>query len=103
MIDIVSVSPTDLVIQDTQTVRAANIFSVQIGDLTYQLDFGVDMKYFFNESFKFQNDSFKSYLVQRLANYSINVGNVVEVIDNLSSDFDFYLNPSSSDGALISR
>lgn len=103
MIDMGSVNGNDVGILNTQIYRAANILDVQLGSLEYAQDFGADKKFFLSDEFEFQNDSFRSYLIQVLASYSINVSSVVEVIDNLSSQLQFNLTPPESDGALISR
>lgn len=76
MIDIVGVgegSGGDIRTYDAQTSKAANLLSVQIGALEYAQAFGIDLVFFIQEDFQFQNDSFKSYLIQRLAENNINV------------------------------
>jgi hypothetical protein len=88
---------------DTSIYRAGNILSVQIGNLEYAPDLGIDLAYFLSEDFIFQNESFKSYLVQILANYSINVESVIEVINSLYTNLTFKIPPSDSGGGLIAR
>lgn len=102
MIDISSVG-TDIGVFDTQTVRAQNILSVQIGSLEYAQDLGIDLKYFMNEEFRFQNESFKAYLIQVLANYSINVASVVDTVQNLFRQYTLNLTPAESQDSLIAR
>ena len=102
MIDIVSVG-SDIGVYDTQTERAKNILSVQVGSLEYAPDIGIDLKYFLSEDFKFQNESFKSYLIQVLANNAINTSSVVEVIEDLHSKYTFNLTPSETNGSLVAR
>ena len=49
MIDIVSsIDGQDIGTFNTQTTRAANILSVQLGTLEYAQDLGIDLKYFFS-------------------------------------------------------
>lgn len=102
MIDIVSIG-ADIGVYNTQTSRAANILSVQLGALEYAQDLGIDLKYFLSEDFRFQNESFKSYLVQVLANNGINVSSVVEVVEALFSNYTFNLTPPETSGGLIAR
>ena len=102
MIDIVSVG-TEIGVFDTQTSRAANILSVQLGSLEYAPDLGVDLKYFLSEDFRFQNESFKSYLIQVLANHSINVVSIPETITNLYNRYVFQLTPAENENAMIAR
>jgi len=102
MIDIVSVG-LDIGVFDSQTSRAANIFSVELGSLEYAQDLGVDLKYFLSEDFRFQNESFKSYLVQVLANRSINVASIPEVVENLYTKYVFQLTPAENEKALVAR
>lgn len=87
--DIVSTDGSDLGLAQTDVMRAANILSVQIGELEYADDFGVDLKYFIDSEFKFQNSSFKSYLVQRLLTYQVNVQSVVESVEKLFTTYSF--------------
>ena len=102
MIDIVSVG-TDIGLFDTQTTRAANILSVQQGSLEYASDLGIDLKYFLSEEFRFQNDSFKAYLVQRLANYGINVASVTDTVENLFRQYTFNIPPAEVEGGMVAR
>jgi hypothetical protein len=100
MIDIVSIG-ADLGVLDTDTPRAKNILSVQVGTLVYATDFGIDLKYFLSQDFEFQNASFKSYLIQVLANNSINVASLDESVNTLFSTYGFNLTPTSSGKTLV--
>lgn len=102
MKDITSIG-TDLGLYDTQTERAKNILSVQIGDLEYAQTLGIDLKYFLSEDFRFQNESFKAYLIQTLANYSINVASLIEAVNALSNKYTFNLTPAETDGGMVAR
>lgn len=105
MIDIVSTETgLDMGIFDTDVERAKNILSVQLEALTYLQDFGIDLRYFLNEDFAFENESFKSYLIQRLANYGINVTKVLEtMVDGLVLNLDFNIGSNSNDTAMVAR
>jgi phage pi2 protein 07 len=103
MIDISSVG-TDIGVFDTQTPRAANILSIQQGVLVYvPADFGIDLKFFLDENFRFQNASFKSYLVQILANYSINVSQVADILNDLHRQYTFMIAPAETETSLVAR
>ncbi len=104
MTDIISLNNgEDLGVFDTQTSRAGNILSTQIGALEYAPDLGIDLKYFLSEDFRFQNESFRSYLIQILANYGINVAEVNETINDLSSKYTFQLVPDETSTGLLTR
>lgn len=103
MIDIVGASSSGLEVYDTQVSKAANILSVQLGSLEYAPDLGIDLKYFLSEDLKFQNESFKAYLVERLANRGVNVASVIEVIENLFSQYTFNLSPEETNTGLVAR
>lgn len=104
MIDIVSANTgTDIGLFDTQTTRATNILSVQEGRLAYAADLGIDLRYFLDEEFRFQNESFRSYLVQKLAERSINVASVTEQVQNLFTQYNFNLVPAEAGGGLVTR
>jgi len=103
MIDIVSVG-VELGVLDSQAPKATNILSVQIGALEFAPLLGIDLKYFLGEEFRVQNDSFKAYLIEVLANNSINVTSVLEVVENLFERFTFNIKPpESQSGSLIAR
>ncbi len=102
MTDILSVGK-DLGFFDTQTVKAANVLSVQLGRLEYAQDFGIDLKYFMSSDFKFQNASFKAYLVEILANNRINVSSVVDVLESLFATYTVNIVQQSTTSTLIAR
>ncbi len=104
MIDIVPNSNGDDFKQiDTQVYRAANILSVQIGNLEYAKDLGIDLDYFLSPDFNFQNSSFQAYLVQVLTIWGVNVTSVVETITTFMSDFTFSIIQKKETTSLISR
>lgn len=104
MTDIVSAETgLDLGVFDTQTGRAANILSVQWGALEYAPELGIDLAFFLSEDFKFENDSFKAYLIEVLANRGINVSTLVETIESLWHDYTFNLSADQTSTALIAR
>lgn len=103
MKDIVEiVDGSDLVIVDSIVSKAANVISVQLGDLSYAEDFGVDLNYFLQPGLQFQNESFKSYLVNRLTESQVNVAQAVEVFETLFERLTFYVGDNNANtGALI--
>lgn len=103
MIDIVSADDKGLRVFNTQTQRAANILSIQLGALEYAPDFGIDLRYFLTESIEFQDDSFKAYMIQALATRGINVASLVEVINALDANYNINLSPAENTTGLIAR
>lgn len=91
----------DLGIQDTIVPKAANVLSIQLGDLEYAKDFGVDLRYFLESEFQIQGDSFKSYLVQRLTESKVNVAEVLETIETFYRRYSFSVGEVNSSGGLI--
>ncbi len=103
MTDIVSnIQGLDMGIFDTQTCRAANILSVQLGSLEYAQGLGIDLKYFLSSDFRFQNESFRAYLIEVLANSSINVSSVIDIVDKLFHTYTFNISADDKSG-LIAR
>ena len=100
MIDITAID-TDMRFANSNVPKAVNVLSVQVGDLEYEPDFGVDLKYFLSEEFTFQNESFRAYLLQRLAANSINVLSVTEVLETLYATYTFNLRADSASTALM--
>ena len=86
--DIVNIT-TDLVLYEAQTSKAANVLSVQLGALEYAPTFGIDLRFFINPDFQFQNESFKAYLIQRLAEHNINVAQVIQELEQFYLKFTF--------------
>jgi hypothetical protein len=104
MIDIVSLHDgLDMGVFDTQTVRAENILSVQVLSLEYAQDLGIDLKFFLSEDFRFQNASFRSYLIEVLANRGINVASVINTVNNLFTQYTFNLTKEDSGSSLVTR
>jgi len=92
----------DLKVFDSVVAKAGNVLSIQLGDLEYAPGFGVDFKFFLESEFKFQNDSFKAYLVQRLAESQINVSEVLQTVDQLFQKYTYSVGDSrESNGGLI--
>lgn len=90
MKDIIDVrNGEDLVIQDSAVMKAANILSVQLGSLEYAPSFGVDIVYFVFSQIRFQRESFRAYLIERLAAFFINATEVSEVVEVLYSKLTF--------------
>ena len=86
----------DMRIYKTDTGRAGNILSVQLGALEYAPDFGIDLRYFLDNEFRFQNESFKAYLVQVLTSYGINVSSVSETVSDLFNTLQISVGESGS-------
>lgn len=103
MMDIVGFTSEGMQTFDTQTERAANILSVQLGALEYAQDLGIDLRYFLTETIKFQDDSFKAYIVQALASRGINVASMIEVLNNLDSDYNINLSPEENTTGMVAR
>ncbi len=96
MLDIVQVEDgKDLGFADSSVTKAANVLSVQLGDLEYAPNFGVDFKFFIDNTIQFQNESFKAYLVQRLSEHQVNVGEVLETLETLFTRFIFFVGDSN--------
>lgn len=103
MIDIISSNAQGMGIYNTQTERAANILSVQLGSLEYAPAIGIDLRYFLTEETRFQNDSFKAYTIQVLATQGINVANLFETVEALSSRYTINLTPDEESTGMIAR
>lgn len=93
----------DLEILDTQVPKAANVLGTQLGALEYDQDMGIDLAYFLSSDFKFQDESFKAYTVEVLANNGINVTEVAKSFENLYEVFDYKLKASETGTELVSR
>lgn len=92
MRDIIEVNDgEDLLIIDSIVAKAANVLSIQIGDLEYADPFGVDLKYFLQKDLQFQNTTLKAHMVQKLIENQVNVAQVLELIETLYMKYTFYV------------
>jgi hypothetical protein len=91
----------DLLVYDSIVAKAGNVLSIQLAALEYAPDFGVDFKFFLQSDFKFQNESFKAYLVQRLTESQVNVSQVSETVDILFQQYTHSVGDIKTDGGLI--
>lgn len=71
---------TDLQLARSDVAKAANVLSVQLGELEYAPNFGVDHKYFLDAEVAFQNESYRAYLVQRLVEHQVNIMQCVSTL-----------------------
>lgn len=91
----------DMRVEQSEAPRAANILSIQIGDLEYAPEMGVDLRYFLESEFRIQNESFQAYLVQRLLEQQINVIDVIDTVSSLYHEYTFGIGSSVSDGGFV--
>lgn len=104
MIDIIEIPQgRDIEIFDTEAPRAKNILSSQLGYLAYLPEVGIDLDYFLTEKVSFQNDSFKAYLVEVLANNGINVSSVLDVVSSLYSTYNINIMPNEQSSGFMAR
>jgi hypothetical protein len=103
MIDIMEFNETtsDFSILNTDIKKAENVLTTQLGYLKFASDFGTDLAYFLSEDFVFQNDAFRSYLLQRLAQSGVDVSTVTNTFDNFISTYIINLSSKSESGQLI--
>lgn len=105
MLDIVEIKDgSDLRIASSSAPRAANVASTQMGEKNFlPASFGADLKYFLASEFQFQEASFQSYIVQRLIQHQINVGQVVKQIFPLKEKLTFPVQDTQpTQGGLVS-
>jgi hypothetical protein len=98
MKDITSVGE-DLVVIDAATPKAANVLQIRQGSLEYAPDFGIDLDFFLDEEFRFQNESFKAYLIQRLAEHYVNVSELVDENSIFERAYTFYVGDAETDAS----
>ncbi len=101
MIDITSFTEGDLTLIDTQVAKSTNVLQVQLGDLEYDPTFGIDLKFFLSEEFQFQNESFKSYLIQRLSEHHVSVNQVIETVETFFRKLTFTVSAEDKTGGMI--
>lgn len=92
----------DLTVYDSSVSKAGNVMAIQIGDLEYANEFGVDLRFFLQSEFQFQNESFKAYVVRRLIENQVNVSTVMDTVQTLLSKYTYSVGDiSNSSGGLI--
>lgn len=103
MTDIISLDSSGMGTYDTQVERAANILSVQLGALEYWPEGGIDLRYFLTETIQFQDSAFRSYLIQILATWGINVSSFVSELEALLSNYFIEISPEDNSGGMVAR
>jgi len=102
MMDIIELEDEqDMSVEDSSVPKSGNILSTQLGSLEYAQEFGADLKFFLQTDFQFQNESFKSYLIQRLTDHQIDLSQVADVIEALYEKHTFYVKSKQETGGLI--
>lgn len=82
--------------------KAGNLLSVQLGDLEYLQDFGVDKRSFLQSELQFPNESWQAYCVQRLAEFSIPVTSVMHLVSTFFEKNTFSVGePDQNSGGLV--
>jgi hypothetical protein len=71
----------DMVVRPSAVAKAGNVLAVQVKELEYAPEFGIDKKYFFSSEFQFQDESFRAYLMNRLMQHGVDVYQVVTTTD----------------------
>lgn len=101
MMDIVEILD-DIIFMDTQVAKGTNVLQVQLGSLEYLQQFGIDITFFLDPDKKFQNESFKSYLVQVLTENGINVNQLIDTQNTFDNLYQFYVGGQENySGSLI--
>jgi hypothetical protein len=103
MLDIRTVTTgEDLSMLDSVVPKAVNVMSIQLGDLEYAPNFGVDLAYFLETEFRIQNESFRSYLVQKLAENQVNVSDIIDTVTTFTESYTIYVGDNNDNsGGLI--
>lgn len=103
MIDIDKFESGDIVFKDTNIHKASNILKTQLGSLAFNESFGVDVVYFLNRDLKFQNESFKSYLLQKLSENGIVISENYMLVDKFIQHIGFGVNNQENTTSLIAE
>lgn len=90
------------IVTETIVHKAVNVLRVQLGSLHYAKEFGIDLDQFFSPDVDIQTESFKAYAVERLASSGVNVTNVLEVEQILSTALTFEVTEQQTEG-LVAR
>jgi len=88
----------DLSVLDAVVAKAGNVLSMQVNDLEYAPSLGVDLSFFLESDFQFQNESFKAYLVQRLIEHQVNVAKVIDTVNTLYTKYTHFVGDSNEVG-----
>lgn len=101
MKDITSITDGDLNILPSLSAKAANVLQVPLGSLEYSEDFGIDIEFFLDPNYTFQNESFKAYLIQRLSEHHVNVNQVIEALERFYLGLTFTVGETEGTGGFI--
>ena len=93
----------DLAVAKTVVAKAGNVLAVQLGSLEFAPTFGVDIRFFLENPVQFQNESFKSYLIERLTQHQIAVTETREVLEALDTRLTFFVDDTDDGGEGLIR
>lgn len=88
----------DLLLATTDVGKAANVVGTQLGSLSYNPTFGVDLRLFLESELRFPNQSFSAYLVQRLCEHDVNVAQVIETVQTFTRKLAFKVGNTDASG-----
>lgn len=77
----------DITLFDSVVSKAGNVIAIQLGDLEYAPDFGIDKRFFLQSEFQIQTESFQAYVVQRLSESQVNVSEVLGSVEALMNRY----------------
>ena len=91
----------DLTVFNSKIFKASNVLKVQLGDLFFQQNFGIDKKFFFSSEFVFQNESFKTHLVEKLSEWNVDSNISSDLARKFMRDIEIKINDNDESGRLI--
>lgn len=92
----------DIVLRNSAVKKAGNIVQTQLASLEYAPGFGIDLEFFLLSEISFQNESFRTYVIERLTYHQVNVVEVLEVLEEFMAKVTFQVDHlPSQQGGLI--
>ncbi len=91
MIDIAALGK-DVTFDDSDIYKGKNIITTQIGDIYYDLSFGIDIDSFLQAPYAIQNESFHTYIRNSLIEYGIDVLNDYILYEDFIDNHNYELN-----------
>ena len=86
---------------DTDLYKAKNILSIQVTDVYYAPELGIDLRRFMNPDIKIQFETFRSYTIQQMVQQGVRINDALEIQQNLDKDLEYSVSTTQNEGMIL--
>lgn len=86
---------------DTDLYKAKNILSIQVTDVYYAPELGIDLRRFMNPDIKIQFETFRSYTIQQMVQQGVRINDALEIQQKLDKDLEYSVSTTQNEGMIL--